>query len=111
MENTNKTIGQLLETVEFLYILENKTENGRIIYEENLDGYWKKYKYDENNNFIHYENSIGYWIKYEYDENNGLIYYETSRGYWEKYEYDENNGLIYYETSIDGIVLNKINKK
>ena len=54
-----KTIAQLLEIKEFTFVLENKIENGKIIYKEFIDNSW--IKYDLNNDFIHFENSDGYW--------------------------------------------------
>ena len=111
MENTNKTIAQLLEITEFPFILENKAEKGKVTYYEYFDNSWSKYKYDLNNNEIYFEKFNGYWAKYEYDLNNNLIYKEDSKGYWIKYKYDDKNNCIYEEDLIDGILFDKkINK-
>ena len=58
-----KTIAQLLEIKEFTFVLENKIENGKIIYKEFIDNSWIKYEYDENNNLIYFETSAGFWLK------------------------------------------------
>ena len=73
MENTNKTIAQLLEITEFPFILETKTEKGKVIYKEFKDNKWNKYELNLNNNLIYEEESNGYWKKYEYDLDNNLI--------------------------------------
>ena len=74
-------------------------KNSNMIYEEDSDGYWRKWKFDKNNNEIYYENSDGFWRKWKYDKNNNLIYYENLNGFWEKWKYDKNNNKIYYENS------------
>ena len=58
-----KTIAQLLEIKEFTFVLENKIENGKIIYKEFIDNSWIKYEYDEKNNLIYFETSAGFWLK------------------------------------------------
>jgi hypothetical protein len=81
-------------------------ENGKLIYSENSNGYWKKIEYDENGNIIYRENSNGQWVKKEYDDNGNEIYFENSDGYWEKREFDENGYIIYYEDS-NGEIIDK----
>jgi len=59
--------------------------NGNVIYFENSDGSWWKYKYDDYDNLIYSEFSNGDWNKWEYDANGNKIYSEDSNGY--KYKY------------------------
>ena len=54
--------------------------NGKVIYQEDSDGDWYKYKYNTNGNKIYYETSAGNWYKYEYDNQGNVIYYENSDG-------------------------------
>ena len=60
--------------------LEILDKNGKIIYFEDLDGYWAKYEYDSQGRLIYFENSDGYWAKREYDSEGNEIYYENSIG-------------------------------
>ena len=55
-------------------------KNGKIIYFEDLDGYWAKWERDSKGNEIYSENSMGYWRKHEYDSEGNEIYYENSDG-------------------------------
>ena len=52
----------------------------RIIYFENVDGYWEKYEYDNQGNKIYHEDSYGFWRKREYTQRGNLIYFEDSDG-------------------------------
>jgi hypothetical protein len=74
----NKTIAQQLKISEFPFIIKDK--NGKEIYSESSNGFWKKYEYDQNGNRIYFENSDGYWSKSEYDQNGKRIYFERSNG-------------------------------
>ena len=67
-------------------------------YDEDSNGNWYKYQFDENNNLIYKEDSHEFWFKYQYDKNN-KIYKEDSDGFWKKSKYDEKHNLIYYEDS------------
>jgi len=93
----NKTIAQQLNIKDFPFRIKDK--NGKIIYYEDSNGYWRKYEYDQNANLIYVEDSNGYWVKRVYDQNGNQIYFEYSNGYWEKFEYDQNDNQIYYENS------------
>ena len=59
---------------------------------------------DKNGRAIYVENSNGYWRKHEYDSRGNHIYFEYSGGYWEKREFDSQGNLIYFENSDGGIV-------
>jgi len=76
-----KTIGQQIKwdfkTNGDLDILD---KNGKIIYFEDLDGYWAKWERDSKGNEIYCENSMGCWRKHEYDSEGNEIYYENSDG-------------------------------
>ena len=91
--------------------------NNNLIYKEDSNGFWEKFRYNKNNNLIYYENyhksklqydennnliyredPSGYWIKYQY-KNNNLIYQENSNGTWSEFQYDENNNEIYQKSS------------
>jgi hypothetical protein len=78
-ENVNmKTIAQQLNVKEFPF--EIKDKNGKIIYQENSEGWWFKAEFDTNGNLIYSEYSTGFWYKCEFDSNGNEIYYETSDG-------------------------------
>jgi len=55
-------------------------KQGKLIYFEDLDGFWTKREYDSRGNRIYYEDSTGCWEKHEYDSKGNEIYFETSRG-------------------------------
>ena len=55
-------------------------KNGKIIYFEDLDGYWAKWERNSKGKEIYCENSMGYWRKHEYDSEGNEIYYENSDG-------------------------------
>ena len=78
-------------------------DNGKPIYFEDSDGYWRKTEYNDNGIIIFYVNSFGEWYKNEFDDNGDEIYYEDSKGRWVKREYDDNGNEIYYENSIGEI--------
>ena len=63
--------------------------------------------YDTNGKVIYYENINGYWVKREYNSNGNVIYYEDGNGYWYKREYDSNGNVIYHE-GFDGIIIDKL---
>jgi hypothetical protein len=52
-----KTIAEQLNVKDFPFSI--KDSNGRIIYYENSEGFWKKREYDSDGNLIYYENSDG----------------------------------------------------
>ncbi|MHA2009960.1 MAG: hypothetical protein ACW980_21815 [Promethearchaeota archaeon] len=56
-----KTIAQQLNIEEFPFVIKDK--NGKVIYTENSNGFWKKYEYDENSHKRYFENSNGFWKK------------------------------------------------
>ena len=62
--------------------------NGKVIYQENSNGYWAKWEYDNQGKIIYYETSNGNWYKYEYDTNGNEIYFEDSDGYIEDNRYE-----------------------
>ena len=103
-----KTIAQKINwDFEANGILEIRAKNGKIIYSEFSDGYWKKRKYDSKCNLIYYEDSTGFWTKREYDSQSNQIYFEDSSGYWAKWEYDSEGDVMYYEDSDGQIVDNR----
>ncbi len=57
-----------------------RDKNGRTIYFESSNGFWRKYEYDSQGNRIYFENSNGFWAKYEYDSKGNEIYWENSGG-------------------------------
>jgi hypothetical protein len=73
-----KTIAQQLNIKDFPFRIKDK--NGKLLYFENLDGFWHKRERDENGNIRHYEDSSGYFENCEYDEDGNLRYYEDSEG-------------------------------
>jgi len=77
--------------------------NGKVIYQEDSDDDWYKYKYNTNGNIIYSEYSDGEWFKYKYDTNGNLNYRGDSNGNWAKWEYDANGNEIYFEDS-DGYI-------
>ncbi|MCK9320356.1 hypothetical protein [Methanoculleus sp.] len=79
-------------------------EKGNVIYHEDSEGYWSKRKYDEKGNAIYFENSSGYWDRWKYNEKGNDIYHENSDGYWSKGDYDEKGNEIYYENSNGKII-------
>ena len=72
------TIAQQLKIKDFPFKI--KDSNGKLIYYENSNGYWRKHEYDANGNVIYFENSTGYWEKREWNSNGIRIYFETSYG-------------------------------
>jgi hypothetical protein len=88
------------------YIYDKK---GNQLYDEDSDGSWDKYEYDERGNLIstYYKYSDGSWEKYEYDKMDNLIYFENYRGDWIKSEYNEIGELIYQENSDGEIFLGR----
>jgi len=92
-----KTIAQQLNVKDFPFTIKDK--NGKEIYFENSNEWWRKWEYDSNGNEIYWEDSTGYWCKYEYDSNGNEIYWEESTGDWIKSEYDSNGNQIYFENS------------
>jgi len=76
---------------------EVRDEKGNMIYLEDSNGYWDKWKYDKEGNMTYFENSGGFWAKSEYNEKDKRSYYEDSKGYWAKSEYDEKGNVIYFE--------------
>jgi hypothetical protein len=100
-----ETIAKFLKVNDFPFFIKDK--NGKLIYFEDLNGYWSKTEYDQNGKKISYKNSNGYWSKHEYDQNGEEIYFENSYGYWIKREYDQDGKLIYYENSNGTIIDNR----
>jgi len=92
-----KTIAHQLNVKDFPFTIKDK--NGKEIYFENSNEWWRKWEYDSNGNEIYWEDSTGYWCKYEYDSNGNEIYWEESTGDWIKSEYDSNGNQIYFENS------------
>ena len=74
------TIAQQLKIKEFPFII--KDNNGKEIYSEASDGYWRKREYDDNGNKIYCEDENGHWWKYVYNDKGNEIYCETSDGHW-----------------------------
>jgi len=72
------TIAQQLKIKDFPFTINDS--NGKLIYYENSNGYWRKYEYDANGNVIYFENSTGHWEKREWNSNGIRIYFETSYG-------------------------------
>ena len=72
------TIAQQLKIKEFPFVIKDK--NGKEIYYEDSDGYWRKSEYDSNGKKIYFEDSNGNWYKREFDSNGNQIYYEDSDG-------------------------------
>ena len=77
-DELNYVLSGIFEQPVKKYINNIINENGNVIYFENYNGEWEKYKYDEYGNKIYYEDSDGYWIKSEYDERGKEIYSENS---------------------------------
>ena len=81
-----------------IYIREDTiyNEDGEVLYHENqVEGEWQKWEYDDNGNLIYSVDSDGWWEKQEYDDKGNKIYYESSNGYWVKYVYDERGNRIF----------------
>jgi len=57
-----------------------RDKNGRTIYFESSNGFWRKYEYDSGGNRIYFEHSNGFWGKHEYDSQGKEIYFENSGG-------------------------------
>ena len=55
-------------------------KQGKLIYFEDLDGFWTKREYDSQGNQIYFKNSKGFWAKREYDSQGNKMYYENSDG-------------------------------
>ena len=77
--------------------------NDKRVYDEDDNGYWVKWEYDDNGNLIYFKRSNGYWEKRENDDKGNIIYYEDSSGYWVKREYNDKGNVIYFEES-DGYI-------
>jgi hypothetical protein len=73
-----KTIAQQLNVKEFPFVINNS--QGKPIYYEDSNGYWRKGDYDSQGNRTYFEDSKGYWEKSEYDSNGYRIYFESSIG-------------------------------
>ena len=99
-----QTIAQFLKVKDFPFVIEDK--NGKEIYREVSNGYWRKSEHDDEGNVIRYENSNGFWFKCEYDDKGNQIYYENSNGYWSKRQYDDKGNEIYSEDS-DGYIVDE----
>ena len=68
----------------------------------------KRLIHNEKGNLIYGENnSNGEWVKWGYDERGNRIYNEDSDGDWYKKEYDDNDFLIYHENSDEGVKIDK----
>jgi len=83
-----------------------KDKNNNLIYYEDSNREWTKYKYDSNGFEIYYERDNGCWRKKKYDNQGYPIYWENSSGEWFKKEFDDKGNLIYFEDS-DGIIKDK----
>ena len=101
----NQTIAQFLGIKTFPF--EIKNDQGKTIYFENSNGYWRKREYDANGNCIYSETSDGGWTKREYNANGNQTRFEMSTGYWETIEYDANGNQIYSKDSYGYIVDNR----
>ena len=93
----NQTIAQFLGITKFPYIIKN--EQGKIIYFEELSGYWIKKEFDSNGNQTRYEDSNGFWVKREFNINGNETRYEDSYGIWKKSEYDAKGNKTRFEDS------------
>jgi hypothetical protein len=58
-----------------------ENSNGDEIYNEENNGYWRLWNYNEDGNVIYSEDRSGSWSKSIYDENGKEISYEESNGY------------------------------
>ncbi len=91
----------------FLYDLEIYDNKHQLIYEEWLNSYdaqsdgknWKKYEYDKNGNLIYQENADGYWFRWGYDENGREILCEEI-GFSRSRKYTKDGKLIYERDNI-----------
>jgi len=91
------TIAQELNITEFPFIINDS--NGKEIYREDSDGYWRKREYDKNGRMIYGKNSKGFWELYVYSSNGKEIYYENSKDFWCKCELNDNGDKIYIQNS------------
>jgi YD repeat-containing protein len=55
-----QTIAQFLNVKDFPF--EIKDKNGKVVYQENSDGFWSKWEYDDQGNQIRSEDSDGYIV-------------------------------------------------
>ena len=60
-----------------------KDKKGNKIYEQNENGDWCEWTYDNNNNRLTGKTSCGYWCKRTYDNNKNELTYKNSSGYHE----------------------------
>jgi hypothetical protein len=97
----NQTVAQFLGIKKFPYHI--RTEQGKAIYSEGSNGFWKRSEYDANGNQTYHEKSNGIWWKSKYDANGNQTEYENSDSYWTKSEFDTNSKQIYYEDS-EGLI-------
>jgi len=76
-----QTIGQQIKwDFETNGDLQIRDKNGKLIYLEHYDGFWRKWEHDSQGNRIYFEHSNGYWAKREYDSEGNEIYLESSDG-------------------------------
>ena len=89
------------------YVYEERDKNGWVIYSENENGSWTKYKRDNKGRIIYEEDSDGDWGKTQYNNKGNKIYYEDSTRYWEKWEYDKNGKQVSFKSSDNNESLNE----
>ena len=86
---------------------EKYDEKGNIIYQEDSNSWWEKYKHDERGNCIYTEDLVcDRWVKYKHDQNNKCIYIEWSNG-----EINYPYGKQYYKQYIRREKLKRILNK
>jgi len=73
------TITQQLNIKKFPFRI--KDDNGKLTYQENSNGFWYRYEYDDRCNTTYYEDSDGAWYRYEYDDEGNKTYSEYSNGF------------------------------
>lgn len=91
----------LFRNVKYPIQLYNK--DGKLIYNENSDGFWFKKEYNDNGYEIYHETSKGYWYRRDVTSDGRQTYYYNSNNIWSKKEYNGEE-IIYCETSIGGVL-------
>lgn len=119
-QQPNKRIGDVIGARPEDYPLQVTTESGKIIYTEQLNGSWKKYKYNELGFLVMTVENDGYWEKFQYDDegrqfsmcnsngyseiidrdkNNRVTHWCNSDGDWSEIEYDDKGHMLNYRSS------------
>ena len=94
LSETYKELG-----IAFAFPIKIKDSNGKMTYQENINGSWHKYEYDSNGKVTYHENHTGSWYKHEYDAFGNETYRNNSDGHWCKSEYDSDGNKTYHEDS------------